>query len=282
MSGRLKLGMNTFTVRFLYTRGEGTKYSAQLDMIRIFQRAFRRAELPIEYSSGFNPHPNIVMGLPLGMGITSDTEYCDVGLTEKVDINTFITKLNAALPSSIEVKKADYRNNNKNIMSAISHMISVIHFPNIQNVDDVKQQIKDKMQEAQFIVVKKAKQKNNKKRNKNADEQPRLKEVDVKPMIHGLGVNGEMVLNDKNEVNQSISGHSVAYEEFEFLNKCVGEMKGGITVLLFADAGSASNLNPDLFARTLIADEFFTIHRAKLYVQDRTSVISPMSLTALK
>ncbi len=44
-------------IRITYARGEATKFVGHLDLIRFWERAFRRAELPLAYSEGFNPPP---------------------------------------------------------------------------------------------------------------------------------------------------------------------------------------------------------------------------------
>ena len=60
------------------------KFIGHLDVMRYFQKAVRRSELPIKYSQGFNPHQLMVFAQPLGVGVTSDGEYMDIE-TEDVD-----------------------------------------------------------------------------------------------------------------------------------------------------------------------------------------------------
>ena len=54
------------------------KFIGHLDVMRYFQKAVRRSELPIKYSQGFNPHQLMVFAQPLGVGVTSDGEYMDI------------------------------------------------------------------------------------------------------------------------------------------------------------------------------------------------------------
>ena len=65
--------MNKIRARF--RRGEELKYLGHLDLMRLFERAIRRARLPIEHTTGFNQHPKIVFGLPLGVGVISEADY---------------------------------------------------------------------------------------------------------------------------------------------------------------------------------------------------------------
>ena len=54
------------------------KFIGHLDMMRYFQKAIRRANIPIAYSGGFSPHQIMSFAAPLGVGITSDGEYLDI------------------------------------------------------------------------------------------------------------------------------------------------------------------------------------------------------------
>ena len=58
--------------RLQFSKEGETKYVSHLDLVRLFTRAFKRAELPLAYSEGFNPHPKMSIGLPLSVGVTSE------------------------------------------------------------------------------------------------------------------------------------------------------------------------------------------------------------------
>lgn len=66
------------TVRLKYAKLNPIRFTSHLDLIRIFERTFRRAGIKLVYSQGFHPHPRIAYGPPLGMGYTSSAEYMDV------------------------------------------------------------------------------------------------------------------------------------------------------------------------------------------------------------
>lgn len=82
------------------------RFVSHLDMQRLFQRAFRRAGLPLSYSKGFNPHPLLSFATALSVGYTSECEYFDVFLDEKIDADEFRSRVNAVLPEGIAVTKA--------------------------------------------------------------------------------------------------------------------------------------------------------------------------------
>lgn len=89
-----------------FTKMGTARFISHLDTMRTLNRAFRRAELPIAYSQGFNPHPSISVAAPLSLGIGSIAEYADVELDGTVDMSEFVNRLNEALPDGIEIIKA--------------------------------------------------------------------------------------------------------------------------------------------------------------------------------
>lgn len=82
------------------------RFVSHLDILRLLQRAFRRAEIPLGYSQGFNPHPLLSFATALSTGYTSGAEWIDVKLDGDMNIAKFISSVNAALPSGFEFKEA--------------------------------------------------------------------------------------------------------------------------------------------------------------------------------
>lgn len=89
--------------RIQFTKYGDMKYVSHLDMIRLFTRIFKRAELPLAYSAGFNPHPKMSVLLPLSVGFESDSEYLDVELSGEVSMLDCIKKLRASVPIGMEI-----------------------------------------------------------------------------------------------------------------------------------------------------------------------------------
>ncbi|GAA6616345.1 TIGR03960 family B12-binding radical SAM protein [Scytonema sp. NUACC26] len=71
---------------------------SHLDLLRLFDRALRRAGLPISFTGGFHPHPRIAIASALSLGATSSGEIVDFDLTEPIEMEDFRQKLAAALP----------------------------------------------------------------------------------------------------------------------------------------------------------------------------------------
>lgn len=88
-----------------FTKTNGAKFISHLDTMRTIHRAIRRAELPISYSKGFNPHAAISVAAPLSLGISSVAEYADVDLDIELEAELVLKALNEALPMDIKIVK---------------------------------------------------------------------------------------------------------------------------------------------------------------------------------
>ncbi|MEA5593922.1 TIGR03960 family B12-binding radical SAM protein [Rivularia sp. UHCC 0363] len=74
-----------------------------LDLMRVFDRAVRRAGLPVSFSGGYNPQPRISIANALTLGATSNSEIVDFELTRVIDVDTFRNDLISSLPNGIPI-----------------------------------------------------------------------------------------------------------------------------------------------------------------------------------
>jgi radical SAM-linked protein len=93
-------------LRVTFTRGDEMKYVTHLDMMRFWERALRRAGVPVFYSEGFSPHPQIALAAPLAVGTTSDCELLDVFLEQRLTPRAFIDALSPQLPPAATIVSA--------------------------------------------------------------------------------------------------------------------------------------------------------------------------------
>ena len=93
-------------LRLKFSRGEELKFLSHLDLMRLWERALRRAGLPLAYSEGFTPHPQIALAAPLLVGVTSEAELMDVFLSRWVPPQSFITQVSKQLPCGIDLLEA--------------------------------------------------------------------------------------------------------------------------------------------------------------------------------
>ncbi len=90
-------------LRIRFSRGEELKFISHLDIIRLWERALRRARIQLVYSEGFSPHPKISLAAPLSVGTTSDAELMDIQVTGQVSPHWLASAVNQQLPAGAEV-----------------------------------------------------------------------------------------------------------------------------------------------------------------------------------
>lgn len=93
-------------VRIKFTKTGYMKFVGHLDTMRYFQKAIRRAELPVAFSGGYSPHMIMSFAAPLGVGTTSLGEYFDMELTETVPTEEIRRRLNETMVEGVTVCSA--------------------------------------------------------------------------------------------------------------------------------------------------------------------------------
>jgi len=91
----------TQRLRVTFAKGEEVKYISHLDLMRLWERALRRAEVPLLHSQGYNPRPKISFASPLPVGITGQREILDVMLERPLAPLDFATAVNRRLPVGV-------------------------------------------------------------------------------------------------------------------------------------------------------------------------------------
>ncbi|UCH43431.1 MAG: DUF2344 domain-containing protein [Dehalococcoidales bacterium] len=90
-------------LRIRLSRGDELKFISHLDIMRLWERALRRARIPLAYSEGFSPHPRISLAAPLPVGVTSEAELMDVFMARWVSPHWFTAMISEQLPPGIKV-----------------------------------------------------------------------------------------------------------------------------------------------------------------------------------
>lgn len=90
-------------VRITFTKQNALRYIGHLDLHRLWERALRRASLPLSYSQGFHPQPKISLAAALPLGFSSRNEVLDVRLNEDVTTEDISARLTDNLPPDIKV-----------------------------------------------------------------------------------------------------------------------------------------------------------------------------------
>lgn len=92
-------------VRMFFEKTGMAKFISHLDTVRCITRAVKRANVPIWFTEGFNPHAFLTFAMPLSLGFESYCETVDFRITEDADLNELAERINNALPVDITVKK---------------------------------------------------------------------------------------------------------------------------------------------------------------------------------
>ena len=90
-------------LRVRYAKRGRARFTSHRDFGRAFERALRRAGVPMAYSSGFSPHPRISYPNAAPTGAASEAEYLEIGLAAACDPNKVKDALDAALPPGLDV-----------------------------------------------------------------------------------------------------------------------------------------------------------------------------------
>lgn len=96
----------TYEYLLIFTKKGILKYISHLDLLRLFQRAIRRAELPVVFSKGFHPIPKIKFERALKLGVESGSERMYIKLRIPLMSFELRQRLNAQLPPGIQVIQA--------------------------------------------------------------------------------------------------------------------------------------------------------------------------------
>ena len=90
-------------VRVTFAKQGALRYTGQIDLHKLWERAVRRAELPLAYSQGFHPQPKINIAAALPLGFSSRCEVMDMKLEKEIPLEGLHEKLQETLPTGIQV-----------------------------------------------------------------------------------------------------------------------------------------------------------------------------------
>lgn len=123
------------SIRLWYKKSGLAIYTSHLDMNRCFTRAVRRAEIPLWYTEGFNPHPYMTFLMPLPLGQTGMREPLDIRIEDDGITNKEIReRMNSVLPDGLEIVDASKPENKPNEIAAAEYEITAA----FASVDEAK------------------------------------------------------------------------------------------------------------------------------------------------
>ncbi len=230
--------------RIKFQKYGAMKFVGHLDVMRYFQKLFRRANIDNEYSKGFSPHQIMSFAAPLGVGLTSDGEYLDVQLLSADVPEVMVERMNAVITEGFRIvgyrPLKDTEQNVKNV-TAMALVASADYLVQLRDGYEIGAGINNQesfikaftafMNSTEIVIGKKTKKSE--------------KEVDIKPMITFTAFTKEEY-EDK-RVGTLEEHLRVTEENVDNKPESVAESyDNGIKVYLQVDTGSASNLKPEL------------------------------------
>ncbi|MFV0344075.1 MAG: TIGR03936 family radical SAM-associated protein [Anaerocolumna sp.] len=241
-------------VRMKFLKTGPLKFIGHLDIMRYFQKTFRRAGIDVEYSKGYSPHQILSFAAPLGVGLTSEGEYLDVSINTMMDTDVMIQKINEAMNENIRI--TDLRilpEGSKNAMSIVAgadYKLSLRDGYDFLDKEEFVQKFQDYMNQNEIIVIKKSKKSEN--------------EVDIKPFIYQFAFERESFYHEA----PAAAGVACELEAAQMFDN-------GICVYLKLATGSVNNLKPELvlegfknYVGLELSEFAFQVHRLEVYAND--------------
>ncbi|WP_024620506.1 TIGR03936 family radical SAM-associated protein [Metaclostridioides mangenotii] len=148
-------------------------YISHLDLQRLLHRAFRRAEINLSHSQGYNPHPKMSYGNALALGTESQGEYVDIEIEDDLTINEFLERISKKLPAGIEFMKAMEIDSQTPSLSSIidyGEYIFSIDLERPLSKEYVKGKIVEFMNQEEIMITKK-------------NKKGKMVDVDIRPLI---------------------------------------------------------------------------------------------------
>ncbi len=193
-------------IRFKFYKVGNLKYISHLDLVRTMSKIIVRAGLPLWYSEGFNPKPKMVFAAPLSTGTESKCEYLELRLSERIDPDEAMRRINANMTEEMQVTKAYYPNNKLGDMKWLSYTITV-------KTNGASEALADKCNEvfaSESIIVE--------KKSKSG-----LKEADIRPLIKSAST---VCVGELLKISCTLSADAASFLNPEYLVKALRKYAG--------------------------------------------------------
>ena len=141
--------------RALFEKVGNARYISHLDLMRVFQRAFKRAGLPLTHTQGFNPRPSVSIALPLSLGVESRCELLDFELEHPCACDEICGRLNAALIDGVHIREVYEKGDKLKNLALLQSRLVLEYDRHIS--DDAEDVIQSLFSRPELIVEKKGK-----------------------------------------------------------------------------------------------------------------------------
>lgn len=186
-------------IRIFFTKTGMAKYISHLDLMRCMSRAFKRAQIPLWFTEGFNPHLFMTFARPLSLGQESLCEVVDVRLVGEMTFKEMQTRMNAVLPRDITVVGVAKPVHKPSEIAVAEYAIKL--FTDSPNA--LCEYIQSGFEAQQITVLKKAKQ-GRKKIEKEIDIKPNVLNFEIAPQETHVLLNVSLTAGDQNNINPTL------------------------------------------------------------------------------
>ncbi len=233
----------SYKVRIKFNKYAHMVFIGHLDLMRYFQKAFRRSGVDICYTTGFSPHQVMSFAQPLGVGVYSNGEYMDISVESEPDTEKIKEALNAVMVEGVDILSViSLPDNAPTSMASVMAADYTVRFrkEHIPSFDLAKAAA-DFTAQAQIMITKETKKGS--------------RELDLKEHIYDL---------------KTVDGQALANSDMT--DKC-----GGPAIYMMLDASSGGNIKPGLvvseifkFAGQTLGDFDLIVTREDLYTEKET------------
>ncbi|MFZ3151329.1 MAG: TIGR03936 family radical SAM-associated protein [Anaerolineaceae bacterium] len=156
-------------IRICFSKNGDLRFIGHLDLQRLFERALRRAGLPLRYSQGFNPKVRLSLASALPLGFSSDCELLDFLLDQALDSDYIQEKLEKSLPADIQVLEVnEVPNQLPSLQASLTACEYRITLPEDADINQVKKNLETLLSQETIPFTR------------------RQKLIDLKPMVESL------------------------------------------------------------------------------------------------
>jgi radical SAM-linked protein len=191
-------------IQITFSKQGALRYTGHLDLHKLWERAARRAELPLAYSQGFHPQPKMSIAAALPLGFSSRCEVLDMRLERDVPLEGLRDTLQGTLPSGIQVMSVEQVDDRAPALQ--TQVVSAeyeVHLMEPVDGSDLKRKV-DSVMEAESII-----------------RTRRGKEYDLRPLIEKLEMPSEGKIDMKLSAREGATGRpeevldelGIAFEE---------------------------------------------------------------------
>ncbi len=153
-------------LRAKFSKDSKVKYISHLELMSTFRRSFRRAEIPMTYSQGFNPHPIFALGQPLPVGMTGKGEYFDLEVETEIKPNDFTTSINSKLPDGLKIiETREVPGETKSLMAVVNTAVYDIKMKFTDLFTEQNLFIKEFLTQDEIVIIRKRKKKGDRELN---------------------------------------------------------------------------------------------------------------------